>query len=172
MNIRTDLAVEATEMHREAVRGIEQECEVKGSIKVERVRILSDEAAEAIGKRRGSYTTITVRDLSENDRDEYEDACVTLAEELKNILKLDEKTAALVVGLGNGRITADSIGPKCVTHLLVTRHIKEMMPDEIDESVRSVSALSPGVMAMTGIETSEIIRSVAETVRPGGGDCD
>ena len=147
--------------------GIESESEEKGNILVERVRITTQEAAARIGKNMGNYVTITARDLSENDREEYEEVCMCLADELKKILKIGEKTPVLTVGLGNRHITADSIGPKSVSHLLVTRHIKEMMPEEVDESVRSVSALSPGVLALTGIETSEIIKGVTEKVQPG-----
>lgn len=167
MNIRTDLAVEAREMYKGSLEGIESEREECGSIVVERVRITGDDAARRMGKPKGNYITITARDLSENDRDEYEEACMCVAEELREILKIDEKTPVLAVGLGNRHITADSIGPKSVAHLLVTRHLKEMMPDEVDESVRAVSAVAPGVLALTGIETSEIVRGVAEKVRPG-----
>ncbi len=167
MNIRTDLASEAFAMNKGSVSGVESECEEKNGIKIERVRIKNEEAAEKIGKGIGNYVTITVRDLSENDRDEYEAVCLAVADELREILRLGERTPVMAVGLGNRSITADSVGPRCVDHLLVTRHIKEMMPEEVDESVRALSALSPGVMATTGIETSEIIRGVIEKVKPG-----
>ncbi len=166
MDIRTDLAVEATSMHPDLESGIETESETINGIKIERVRIKTNEAAEAIGKPVGNYVTITARDLSENDRDEYEEACMCVARELKSILNIEEKAPVLAVGLGNEDITADSIGPKSVKKLLVTRHIKEMMPEEVDESVRSVSALAPSVMAMTGIETSNIVQGVAEKINP------
>jgi spore protease len=158
--------VEAKEMCTSFAEGIESEREKTGSITVERVRIKTDEAAKAIGKPKGNYITITAPDLSDNDRDEYEEVCMCVANELKGILNLGEDDAVLAAGLGNNHITADSIGPKSVANLLVTRHIKEMMPEEVDESVRVVSALAPGVLAMTGIETSEIVKGVAEKVKP------
>lgn len=166
MNIRTDLAIEAAQMHKGLIEGVEQETEEKNTIKIERVRIKGNEAAQAIGKPEGNYITITVRDLSDNDRDEYEEVCLCVAEELKKILNIGEKNPVLTVGLGNKHITADSIGPKSIEKLLVTRHIKEIMPEEIDESVRAVSAITPGVMAFTGIETSEIIKGVTEKIKP------
>ncbi len=166
MQIRTDLAVEATSMHTDVIDGIESESEEKDGIKIERIRIKSKDAEKKIGKPCGNYVTITVRDLSENDRDEYEEACMCLAKELGEILNIEENASVLAIGLGNEHITADSIGPKSVKNLLVTRHIMEMMPEEIDESVRSVSALSPGVMAFTGIETSEIVRGVIDKTKP------
>lgn len=166
MDIRTDLAVEAAGMKKQPIEGLKSTLEEKDGIKIERIEIKTDEAAEAIGKMKGNYITITTRDLSENDRDEYEEMCMCVAEELKKILNIEEKASVLAVGLGNNAITADSIGPQSVKNLLVTRHIKELMPEEIDESVRSVSALTPSVMAFTGIETSEIVKGVAERVKP------
>lgn len=166
MEARTDLAVEAAGMCKGYVEGIESECELTDKIKVERVRVKTKAAADAIGKPCGNYITITAEDLSENDRDEYENACMCVAKELKDILKIGGHAHVMTVGLGNELITADSIGPKSVKNLLVTRHIKEIMPEEIDESVRSVSALTPGVMAFTGIETSEIVKGVVEKVKP------
>ena len=167
MDIRTDLAVEAASMNGDKMKGIDCFTEEKNGIKIERVIIKDETAGRKIGKPCGNYITITVRDLSENDRDDYMETCMCVAEELKKILKIGEKTPVLAVGLGNEHITADSIGPKSVNNLLVTRHIKELMPEEIDESVRSVSALSPGVMALTGIETSEIVKGVVEKAKPG-----
>ena len=166
MEIRTDLAVEAASMQKGQLPGIESTCEEKEGIKIERIRIKDENAANIVGKPCGNYITITAADLSENDRDEYESVCMCLARELKDILNIEEKASVLTVGLGNEHITADSIGPKSVKNLLVTRHIKEMMPEEIDESVRSVSAIAPGVMAFTGIETSEIVKGVTEKIKP------
>ncbi len=166
MNIRTDLAVEAAGMQKGQIEGLESTSEERDGIKIERIEIKNDEAARSIGKLKGNYITITTRDLSENDRDEYEAMCMCVAEELKSILNIEEKASVLAIGLGNEHITADSIGPQSVKRLLVTRHIKEMMPEEVDESVRSVSALAPSVMAFTGIETSEIVKGVAERTKP------
>ncbi|MBQ8540836.1 MAG: GPR endopeptidase [Clostridia bacterium] len=166
MDIRTDLAVEAASMKGEKVGGIESFSEEDNGIKIERIRITDDSAARAVGKPMGNYITITAKDLSENSREEYEKACLCVAKELKSILNIEESASVLVIGLGNEQITADSIGPESVKRLLVTRHIKELMPDEIDESVRSVSALAPSVMAFTGIETSCIVKGVIEKTKP------
>lgn len=166
MNIRTDLAVEVVKETGKTIEGTEAYCEMENDIKTERIKILTAEASEKTGKPVGSYVTLTVRDLSENDREEYENISLKLADELKSILNVSKKAPVMVVGLGNEDITADSVGPKCVKKVLVTRHIKEMMPEEIDESVRSVSAIAPSVMGMTGIETENIVKGVAEKVKP------
>lgn len=165
MKIRTDLAVEAATLLGKH-DGIESNTEVKGNITIERVRVLTNEAGKELGKPIGTYVTITVADLSENDKEDYENSCMCLSEEIKRIINMKENATALVVGLGNEGITADSIGPKCVKKLFVTRHIKELLPDEIDDSVRSVATLSPSVMALTGIETGEIVKGVADRIKP------
>ncbi|MDD4797432.1 MAG: GPR endopeptidase, partial [Eubacteriales bacterium] len=72
----------------------------------------------------------------------------------------------LVIGLGNWDITPDSLGPRAVGQIMVTRHLMQMIPDQIDERVRALCALSPGVLGITGIETAEIIRGVVERVKP------
>ena len=72
----------------------------------------------------------------------------------------------LVAGLGNWNITPDALGPKAISGLLVTRHLKAYMPEHFDESVKGVCAISPGVLGITGIETNEIIKGVVNHVEP------
>ena len=72
----------------------------------------------------------------------------------------------MVIGLGNRNITADALGPLTVGSVLVTRHLLEYMPEEIDSRLRSVCAISPGVLGITGIETVEIVRGLAEHIHP------
>ena len=76
--------------------------------------------------------------------------------------------SVLVVGLGNRDITPDALGPYVVDHLNVTRHIvKEygkyaMGMDRAD----LVSAVVPGVMGQTGMETAEIVRGIVRETCP------
>ena len=72
----------------------------------------------------------------------------------------------LVVGLGNRAVTPDALGPKTAEKILVTRHIKQYMPDAIPNGVRSVCAVSPGVLGVTGIETMEVIQGIVERSKP------
>jgi len=73
----------------------------------------------------------------------------------------------LVVGLGNWDVTPDSLGPKVVSKVLITRHLFEFVPEKIkDRRIRSVCAISPGVMGITGIETSEIIGGIVQRIHP------
>ena len=72
----------------------------------------------------------------------------------------------LIVGLGNVYVTPDSLGPKVINDIEVTRHIIKYLPQYIDENARPVSAVSPGVLGTTGIETSEIIEGIVEKTHP------
>jgi spore protease len=119
-----------------------------------------------MGKAKGSYITLEVPRLRENDKDLQEDVTRALAKEIEGMIKINNRSVILVVGLGNWNITPDALGPKVIDHLLVTRHVKEYLPDQIDESVRSVCAVAPGVLGITGIETSEIIQGIVDRIRP------
>lgn len=175
-NIRTDLTLEAHELLREKtvreqesrqdIPGVEVENEGDERIKITRVRVTSHEGEKAIGKPMGNYITLEIPGLRENDQDLYEDTCKALAKELTGILKLEEKTLTLVVGLGNWNVTPDALGPKVVSSMMVTRHLLEYLPDQVDEGVRPVCAVAPGVLGITGIETGEIIRGIVDRVRP------
>jgi spore protease len=87
---------------------------------------------------------------------------------LAGILKLQEKSTVLVVGLGNWNVTSDSLGPKVVSKLMVTRHLIQYVPEEVEDGVRPVCAIAPGVLGITGIETGEIVRGIVDRIRP---DC-
>jgi spore protease len=176
-NIVTDLALEARELLQErAVReqapqgdiddGIEVQTEGGEDIKVTRVKVLSAIGEQKIGKPMGNYITIEVPGIKYNDRDLYEDTCRVLAREISNILKLQPDSTILVVGLGNWNVTPDALGPKVVSRLMVTRHVFQYVPDEVDEGSRPVCAIAPGVLGTTGIETGEIIKGIIDRIKP------
>ena len=91
------------------------------------------------------------------------------AEQLSKLLKhrdIKETDTCLVIGLGNDHVTPDALGPMVVDEVIVTRHLYELRPNEVDRSYREVSALAPGVMGMTGIETYDVIESLVKKVKP------
>ncbi len=168
---RTDLALEAHELYRESeskeeVPGVVVDTERLKKINITRVHIKNEQGEKALGKTVGSYVTLEIPTLIHKEQETFEDTIAVLADELKRLLKLEENSSVLVVGLGNWQITADSLGPKVTSSVLVTRHMFELMPKEIEEGVRPVCAFSPGVLGLTGIETSEIIKGVVERVKP------
>ncbi len=175
-NVRTDLTLEAQELLRETdaggnsrvgtIPGVDMDNEGDDDIRITRVRVTSPAGEKSIGKPMGSYITLEIPRLRENDQNLYENACKALALELVGILKLKEKSVVLVVGLGNWNVTPDALGPKVVSSLMVTRHLLEYVPEQVDKGVRPVCAISPGVLGITGIETGEIIRGIVEKIRP------
>lgn len=173
-SIRTDLAVEAHELLTEsdaALPGgyqIEEDNQQPG-IKVTRLNVQTEEAGRQIGKMPGRYITIEVPKLRDNDTKLEDDVMRRFAKEFKQFLEqlgLNEDKKALVIGLGNWNVTPDALGPMVVENLLVTRHLFELAPETVEDGYREVSGLSPGVLGITGIETSEIVFGVVEKSKP------
>ena len=172
MEKRTDLALEAHEMYTteqrvKTIDGVETESFLKDSVKVTRVRILNDNGSRALEKPTGDYVTLEIPEYIHETQTNFDSITRTFSDELKRMLpKLNKDSVTLVVGLGNRNITADALGPKAVDGLLVTRHLFDLMPNEVSENVMPVCALSPGVLGITGIETNEIIKGVVGRVKP------
>ncbi len=169
-NIRTDLAIEAREIFGKGehsdIPGVRIDVEKMEDITITRVNVEEEVGARIMGKAKGNYITLEVPGLKDNDKDLQEAVSVALSKEIIKLIKLNDKSVILVVGLGNWNITPDALGPKVIGHLLVTRHIKEYIPDQIEEGVRSVCAIAPGVLGITGIETTEIIRGIVDRIKP------
>lgn len=173
-NFRTDLALERTNIYRKAnkleqIDGIDTDEEnVSDNIKVSRVKITNENGEKAIGKKKGIYVTIDLKKFKLADNDEIQKASEILSKELKNILTthISSKDDILVVGLGNVYVTPDSLGPKVINEIDVTRHIIKYLPQYIDENTRPVTAISPGVLGTTGIETLEILKGIVDNIKP------
>ena len=174
-DFRTDLANERRDLYEKAnnlengIDGIEsQKEEINSKIKIERVKILDENGENAIGKPIGTYVTIDVKDLKIATEEEMEKAGEVLTKELKNIVDkhIGSQDEALVVGLGNIYVTPDSLGPKVINEIEVTRHIINYMPQYVKEGTRKISAISPGVLGTTGIETVEILKGIVENIHP------
>lgn len=173
---RCDLAIEAHEMLSAAnaddfsVKGVTVDIsEDDGYIRVTRVRVDTEEGSRELGKPIGSYTTIEMPARFYGEQKIYEQMCKRCAKELESILcgKLTgEDDTVLVVGLGNRNITADALGPKVIGSLMITRHLRKYIPDEIDEGIRPVCAIAPGVLGTTGMETEEIVYALTEKINP------
>ena len=174
-NFRIDLADERRDIYKKAnkieneIQGIESEEEnINEKIKVTRVKIINEEGEKAIGKVKGSYITIDINKINLLTEEESEQASDTLSKELKKLIgeKIQNKEDILVVGLGNEEVTPDALGPNVIKDIEVTRHIINYLPQYIDENTRPVSAIAPGVLGTTGIETLEIIKGVVEHIKP------
>lgn len=165
MAIRTDLAVEAVEFAGENLpQGVLQQVKEQGSIKITRVEVKEEAAAQSLGKPAGIYTTIEVASF-EHTAQNLSEEVEAIAGEIRALLP--QEGPVLVVGLGNNDITPDAIGPKTVAQTLATRHIpSEVAAQSGLGSLRAAAALAPGVLGQTGIETSEIIASLVKQISP------
>lgn len=166
--IRTDLALEARELAGE-IRGIESREQMDDGFTVTRVSITTKAAAEAMGQPVGNYITLDAPGLREKDMRLNERVMHTLAGLIRELLSesgVGEGGNVLVIGLGNRFVTPDSLGPRVVENTLVTRHIIAHFPEQVDERLRDVCAFAPGVLGITGIETTEVVRGVVEHVKP------
>lgn len=174
-NFRTDLALERRDIYRKAnkidneIDGIEtEEEEIDERIKTSRVKILNQAGAEALGKPIGNYITIDIKKLKIATEEDIQKSAEALSKELKPLLEKhsSKQDDILVVGLGNIYVTPDSLGPKVINDIDVTRHILKYMPQYLPEDSRAVSAISPGVLGTTGIETLEILKGIVDNIHP------
>jgi len=169
-SIRTDLALEAKEISQKrygsTIPGVLTENEHIEDMLISRVRIISEEGEKNLGKPQGVYITLEMSDIQSRDPEYKEMVSRQLGKEINELVKLSDNDSILVLGLGNWNITPDSLGPKTIGKLFVTRHIMEYMPEQVDDRLRSVSAVAPGVLGITGIETGEIVKGVVEKVKP------
>ena len=174
-NFRTDLASERRDLYKKAnnikeeINGVESTIEeINENIKVERVKILNEEAQNALGKPMGNYITIDIKKLKLAQEEEINKYSEVLSDELRKIIDehVDKQGEILVVGLGNIYVTPDSLGPKVINEIEVTRHIINYLPQYVEEGTRMVSAISPGVLGTTGIETVEILKGIVDNIKP------
>ena len=169
-SIRTDLALEARQLRQEsegldALPGIRAEERRCGGFPVTTVEVLDARGEEAIGKPCGTYITVELDGLVHREENAFSSAAQLLADQLRTLVSLEPGGSYLVAGLGNRGITPDAVGPETVDHVLVTRHLKERLPEDF-ASFRPVSAVCSGVLGTTGIESGDLVRAVAEKIRP------
>lgn len=176
--IRTDLAMEQKERFESdhvEVSGVvlEEEYDEEKEIKITTVRIETENGAKAMGKPVGTYLTLEAPNMAAADEGYHREISETLAGFLEKYMKDTEENqekgySVLVVGLGNREVTPDALGPYVVDQLNVTRHIvQEYGRYAVGKGgSRIVSAIVPGVMAQTGMESAEIIRGIVNETTP------
>lgn len=135
-------------------------------VKISKIRIKNENGEKLLGKKKGFYSTLELPKLTYYNVEMMDKISLMFGNVLKEFIKMDSSKTALVIGLGNWNITSDSLGPKVISKLFVTRHLKELKEDSIGDEISSVCAISPGVLGITGIETSEIVKSLVDKVKP------
>ena len=180
---RTDLIIEADSLEAGTVvnekiisnknvelRGVavKEVWNAERSIKITTVQIRTEDGAKAMERPIGTYITMELPELLQEEEELKEKAEKELEKQLRALFQGKTAEHILVVGLGNREVTADAIGPLTVEQLFVTRHLfsKEKKASEQLKKYRQISALVPGVMAQTGMETMELLRGIVEETHP------
>lgn len=182
MNYRTDLAVELDEMLTAARRGsgtpeagapvhnitgyLKKQSQIDEDISVIDIEITDEEGERAFGKPRGRYVTLEVQGVIEQRNGIKERAAAALADELAKFVKHDYYLKALVVGLGNEKVTPDSLGPHTADKVKITSHLFEIFECDGDWDYSNVCGFNPSVTGITGLETAELIDKVVSLARP------
>ena len=163
MQIRTDLALEQREMHRDLPGGVVCTEATEGDALITEITVENEEGARSLGKPVGKYITIEVPPFS--DHVQNDTLLTTVSGRLKELLP--PEGTVLIIGLGNRDITPDALGPQAASGILATRHIgAELARAAGLTGIRSVAVLSPGVLGQTGIEAFHLIRGVVREIKP------
>lgn len=174
-NFRTDMADERRDLYKKAnnleneIPGIKSESWQEGeNIKISKVIVENEEGENAIGKPIGEYVTIDIKKLKIANDEEIEKASKCVTKELNNLINkhIKKEDGILIIGLGNAEVTPDALGPKVVSEVDITRHLLTYAPEYLEEGTRAVSAVAPGVLGTTGIETLEIVKGLVDNVKP------
>ena len=171
--IRTDLALETQEKMQEDkvdLKGVSfSEEEIDTNLVISTVVIETENGAKTMGKPKGNYITIEAGNMDEEDEDYHREISTQLARVIKKLVPVKkEELSVLVVGLGNRAVTPDSLGPRVVDNLYITRHILNEYGKFAfgKEGVNRISSIVPGVMAQTGMESMEIVAAVVKETKP------
>ena len=174
--LRTDLACESagTEKNEDSAGASYQEYR-RESFSVARLQIANAEGERRLGREIGTYVTVSTDSILLLSPDKVYMLNEILVSELRRMVKevtgkpIDHALRVLIAGLGNAHMTADALGPETVRLLPATRHLRDISdPALLNEGMRyaSISIVSPGVLAETGIEARELICAAAKAVRP------
>lgn len=168
---RTDLAIEARELWRQAaeetteLEGVQATEEEISGFRLTTVKILDGRGQKALGKPPGTYITLELDALIRREENAFTEAAELLAARLRESLRLGPGESALVVGLGNESITPDAIGPVAASCVLATRHLRKKMPSEF-AAFREVSVIRAGVLGTTGVESADVVSAVSAALKP------
>ena len=156
--IRTDLAIDYVNQDSELF-GVKHNTEIIDNLTITNVEL---DSKNALNKKKGKYITIEFDDVT--DIDNNNKVTKVLTKVLKEILNINNNSFGLIVGLGNDKSTPDSLGPLVIKDIIVTNHLYIL--NEMSDNYKRTSAINPGVMGETGIETSDIIESIVKKIKP------
>lgn len=168
---RTDLAFESVDLLRNSAEdttelpGVKATEETRRGFRLTHVHILDERGAGTLCKPIGHYLTLDVEPYLRREARSFTDAAELLSELIREFLPLNNSASALIGGLGNRSMTPDALGPLVTDSVLVTRHLRAQLPEEFGRFTE-VTALAPGVLGTTGLESAQLLRAIAGDIRP------
>ena len=164
-NYRTDMADERVDQYKQVhnlsnIDGIKVDTTKKEDIQITVVDVLNENGKKALNKDIGRYITIEIKEIEYMAEDKKQSLIQELANNILSLIS-NKIESVMVVGLGNINVTPDALGPKVVSSINVTRHMLKYAKEYVEPGTREISAISPGVLGTTGIETEEIIESIS-----------
>lgn len=162
-SLRTDLIIDEISRNQETKIATKKIIE-KENITLEEIKI-DKELEKKLKKKPGIYRTVTFKDVTDKHNfKEVEQAVITALKSTYEDINLTKDSKVLVIGLGNEESTPDSLGPKSMNHVLVTRHL--FLLGDVEEGYRNVASFKPSVTGVTGIETKDLIEGITEKIKP------
>ncbi len=161
--VRTDIILDTVDTNIDN-KGITHTSVNVGDILVEDV-VINKLGEKSCGKKAGIYKTITFKDITDKTNfKKVEDVVINNLRSILNSNGIKENDTCLVIGLGNPKSTPDSLGPKVIENVLVTRYLFDL--GEVEEGYMNTSSFIPNVTGVTGIETKDLISGVVKVVKP------
>ncbi len=171
-NINVDLAIEARDLIRGTkdleIPGVEEKVEHLEQVKITTISIINKQGAQNMGRPIGTYVTIESPPLKINDPYVKEEIIQAMNKSMPALLRnaLQPDDMVLLLGLGNWRATADSLGPKFIEYSPITRHYHQYARDALVEGMRPTCGIAPGVLGITGLETFDVVKGLVDRIKP------
>lgn len=169
-NFRTDMADERVDTYKQVnnlteIDGIKVESKTEDILTITTVDVLNENGKNAVKKDIGKYVTMEMKEIEYLTDEQKQKVIEALADQIRTVIGRDVNSI-MIVGLGNAEVTPDALGPKVVSFVNVTRHMLMYAKEYVEPGTKEISAISPGVLGTTGIETEEIVESVTKFVKP------
>lgn len=165
---RTDLASELhSRLEGKDINGITCTESQSDGFNVTEVDISNDNGAQLLCKPIGKYLTLELDSFLNRRENSFSIAANLIAELLKHFPAILNSSKFLIACIGNPLVTPDSIGPATADSILITRHLKQNMPNEFS-AFSSVSLIRTGVLGTSGVESAAQIKAIVSEVKP---DC-
>lgn len=171
LNFRTDMADERVSQYKTQnnisnIDGVTLKTDKGKYYEITFVEVLNEEGEKALSKKKGKYISMEIEDTYVLEEETLKKITEEFSKIIDNVISPYSHKEILVVGLGNKKVTPDSLGPKVVDNIDVTRHLFNYAKELVSDEDISVSAIAPGVLGTTGIETYEIINAIVKKIKP------